>query len=219
MAGGPGSVFVQRGALISTGGDLPAPVVIAFQYNPASLRRTLSPQMAGGEENERSEAVRFTGAPVQTIAAEIELDATDALNVGDRTAETAGVLPQLSQLELLAYPVLSAVQRNQQALSQGAMEVAPLTAPRCLFVWGSKRVLPVRLTSFEITEEMFDRWLRPIRVTVVLNMRVLNYSDLDASNSEYHDFTVYQQNLAAFAAQAAKVATPQKTIGVNPADD
>ena len=210
------STFIQSGAIISTGADLPTPVVIAFQYNPDTLRRTLNPQMAGGEENERTEAVRFTGAPIQTVAVDVELDATDALNAGDSTAETMGILPQMSQLELLAYPSLSAVQKNQSAISQGVMEVAPLTAPRCLFVWGSKRVLPVRLTSFEITEELFDRWLRPIRATMTLHMRVLNYSDLDSSNKEFHDFSVYQQNLAAFASHAKKVQNPKTTTGVNP---
>lgn len=214
MSSSARSKFVLRGALVATGPPLGAPVVIAFQYNPSTLRRSLQPQQVGGEENDRSEAVRFTGAPVQTINVDIEIDASDALNRGDSTAEELGVLPQLSAIELLAYPQLSQVNQNQASLASGVMEVAPLTAPRTLFVWGAKRVLPVRINSYEITEEIFDRWLRPIRATVSLAMRVLNYSDLDASNKEYFEFMVYQQNLTSIAAGAAQPADPESAIGV-----
>jgi hypothetical protein len=39
-------------------------------------------------------------------------------------------------------------------------------------------VLPVRLTTFSITEEAFDPNLNPIRAKVNLGLRVLNYQDL-----------------------------------------
>jgi hypothetical protein len=191
--------------------------VIAFQYNPASLRRSIQPQQVGGEENDRSEAVRFTGAPVQTITVEIELDATDQLANGDSVAQEYGVLPQLSSIELLVYPTLSQINQNQTALANGTMEVAPLTAPRLLFVWGAKRVLPVRLNSYEITEEIFDRYLRPIRATLQLSMRVLNYSDLDAGNHEYYEFMTYQQNMSTMAAAQGEVSNPDAVIGVSTA--
>ncbi|MEL6823851.1 MAG: hypothetical protein AAFP70_19010, partial [Calditrichota bacterium] len=45
----------------------------------------------------------------------------------------------------------------------------------------------------------FDGRLNPIRATVSLNMRVLNYSDLDSSNRDYHQFLAYQQFLEAEA--------------------
>jgi hypothetical protein len=199
---------------VAVGGSNPAPTVIAFQYNPTTLRRSIQPQQAGGEENDRSEAIRFTGAPVQTITVDVEIDATDQLNKGDATAEELGVLPQLSALELLAYPSLQQVNQNQSDLAGGIMEVAPLSAPRLLFVWGSKRVLPVRLNSYEITEEIFDRWLRPIRATLSLSMRVLNYSDLDTSNKEYFEFMAYQQNLISMAAAVPPRTDPDDIVGV-----
>ena len=67
---------ILRGALVSIDPSVPSPSVIAFYYNPATLKRTLQPQVVGGEEGDRSEAVRFTGAPVENIEVEVELDAT-----------------------------------------------------------------------------------------------------------------------------------------------
>lgn len=207
---------VLKGALVTvaSGGQ---PDVIAFQYNPATLKRSLSPQLVGGEENDRSEAIRYTGAPVQNITVDVALDATDQLEQGNEIAETMGILPQLSALELIAYPSLNDVSQNQSKIQGGVMEVAPLTAPRTLFVWGSQRVLPVRLTSYTINEEAFDRWLHPIRANVTLNMRVLNYSDLDSQNKEYHQFMAYQSNLEA-AAQLAPAVSIGTTLGVKSSD-
>ena len=199
-----------KGALVSVSGS-GAVNMITFQYNPATLKRTVQPQMVGGDENDRSEAIRFTGAPVQVIQVEIELDATDQLDKGDPTAVQSGISPQLSALELLAYPDLDQVNQNQSLLESGIIEMAPLTAPRILFVWGPNRVLPVRINNYTITEEVFDANLNPIQAAVSLSMRVLNYSDLTSDNKEYHQFMVYQQNMITLANQALFI----NSTGVN----
>ena len=67
---------------------------------------------------------------------------------------------------------------NEVLAAVGIIEVIPPEAPLTLFVWGVKRVLPVRLTEFSITEEAYDPGLNPIRAKVGLGMRVLNYHDL-----------------------------------------
>jgi len=192
-----------RGALVSVPQGSRA-TIISFQYNPAGLKRTLQPQMVGGEENDRSEAVRFTGAPVQQIEVEIELDAADQLDKGDSTAVQSGISPQLSALELLVYPDLNQVNQNQSQIQSGVMEVAPLTSPNILFVWGPNRVLPVRINNYTISEEAFDANLNPIRATVSLSMRVLNYSDLTSENREYQQFMAYQQTMTTLANKALK---------------
>jgi hypothetical protein len=58
------------------------------------------------------------------------------------------------------------------------VEVIPPEAPLTLLVWGPKRVVPVRLTDFSITEQAFDPALNPILAEVDLSLRVLNYNDL-----------------------------------------
>ena len=205
-----------KGAFVTVDPSNPTPQVISFYYNPSNLRRSLQPQQVGGEEGDRSEAVRFVDAPVQTINVEIEIDATDQLQVGDPTAQALGCLPQLSALELLVYPSLAQVNQVQSQLASGVMEVSPLTAPRTLFVWGEKRVLPVRINSYEITEEIFDSRLNPIRATMTISMRVLTYADLDSGNPEYYEFMTYQQSLITMAAPAPAATTDATAIGVNP---
>jgi hypothetical protein len=62
------------------------------------------------------------------------------------------------------------------------IEMVPMEAPMTLLVWGNKRVLPVRITNFSITEEAYDVNLNPIRAKVSLSLRVLNYNDLPWRN-------------------------------------
>ncbi len=56
--------------------------IIALQYNPDTLSRTLQPQ-AIKEGGDRSEAMRLTGPPVETIKVEAEIDATDQLEIAE----------------------------------------------------------------------------------------------------------------------------------------
>lgn len=203
-----------RGALVSVPQAGGSPQVIAFQYNPATLARGLQPQISGGEEGDRSMQVRFTGAPIQTIEVDVEIDATDSLEREDPVAVQFGIAPQLAALELLVYPTSTDILQRDALLASGTIEVALLPAPRTLFVWGPQRVVPVRLNSYSITEEAFDSSLNPIRATVTLAMRVLTYSDLDSSTRDYHQFLAYQQNLEQLARVAATGrATPP--IGVD----
>jgi hypothetical protein len=193
---------VFKGALVSISPTNPSPHVISFQYNPATLKRSLKPLMVGGEAGDRSQSVRITGAPTETYSVEIEIDATDDLEAGDAVATSSGIQPQLAVLELLIYPELSRVMENAALASAGTIEIAPITAPRVLFVWGQRRVLPVQLSSFSISEEEFDSSLNPIRATVSLEMRVLTYSDLSESNADYHQYLAYQQSLVSVANSA-----------------
>ncbi len=186
---------VQKGALISKESS-GRQKVISFQYNPATLHRTLQPNTVGAAQGDRSAAVRFTGAPSETIHLEIALNSIDRMDRGDADAN---IYPQLAALELLVYPELDQVTENQAQLSQGRIEVVPLEAPRTLFVWGKDRVLPVRLTGFTITEQLFSSDLDPIRATVAITLRVISYSDVDHGNPDWHQFLVHQQQLAATA--------------------
>jgi hypothetical protein len=154
---------------------------ISFQYNPETLSRTLQPQSVGEGQGSRSEALRLEGAPAENIKLEIELDATDQLEKAQNAQNPAvefGIYPQLSALETLVYPTSAEVEANMGLADRGMLEIVPMEAPMTLLVWGSKRVLPVRLTEFSITEEAYDVNLNPIRARVSLGLRVLNYGDL-----------------------------------------
>lgn len=178
MTSFPLSPRLLKGALItlnSASGRVER--TIPFQYNPETLSRTLQTQATEGT-GARSEALRLKGAPVETIKLDIEIDATDPLEKADRTSVQLGIYPQLSALETLIYPASSQVSQNMQNAALGMIEVIPLEAPMTLLVWGRRRVLPVRLTDFNITEEAYDVNLNPIRAKISLSLRVLNYDDL-----------------------------------------
>jgi hypothetical protein len=174
----PGSPKLQKGAIIGLDPANPLASVVIFQYNPDTLTRTLTPQTTSSSDASRSEVLRLKGPPEETISLDIEIDATDQLEKGDSNTLSMGIYPALAALEMLLYPKSALVIANEVLAAVGIIEIIPPEAPLALFVWGVKRVLPVRLTSFSITEQAFDPNLNPILAKVSLGMRVLNYMDL-----------------------------------------
>ncbi|MBD0675493.1 hypothetical protein [Streptomyces sp. CBMA156] len=149
--------------------------VVVLQFNPDSLERSLAPQAAGADgTGDRTEALRLKGPAVETWKFTAELDATDQLEL----PAPNGIHPQLATLELLVQPASAQLRANQGLAAVGTLEITPIEAPLTLFTWGSKRILPVRLTELTITEEAFDIDLNPIRATVGIGLRVLTVSDL-----------------------------------------
>ena len=212
MTGFPGSPRTSRGALIGLDPANPLASVVPFQYNPDEMTRTLQARAATGgglTGGARNEALRLTGAPIENISLAIEIDAADQLETGDPLASELGIYPQLSALEMLLYPKSSVVVANTALALAGSIELVPAEAPLTLLVWGLKRVLPVRLTQFSITEQAYDTGLNPIRARVSLGLRVLSYSDLDIANPGYHVFLAHQvaKEVMATIAGASAVAT------------
>lgn len=190
---------IARGALIGIDLFSPIPTVIAFQYNPDTLTRTLQAQ-TGAEGGDRSEALRLKGPPVETIKIDVEIDASDGLEKGEPVASDMGIYPQLSALEMLIYPKSALVIANTVLLALGTIEIVPPQAPLTIFVWGPKRALPVKLTEFSITEEAHDVSLNPIRAKVSLGLRVLSYSDLPLTHPGYPLFLAHQVTKEVMAA-------------------
>jgi hypothetical protein len=192
MTSFPGSPKLTKGAIIGIDLINPLASVIIFQYNPKSLTRALTAQTSG-ENAATTEVLRLSGPPRETITiSELEIDATDQLEQAQAVAVSMGISPQLSALEMLLYPKSAVVIANTILLAAGTIEIVPPEAPFTLFIWGIKRVLPVRLTSFTITEQAYDPNLNPIQATVNLNMQVLNYSDFPVSHPGYSLFLAHQ---------------------------
>jgi hypothetical protein len=154
--------------------------VIALQYNPETLLRSLQVQGAGAESGDRIDALRLKGAPIETIKLEAEFDAIDQLERPSENPQVValGLHPVLAALESIVYPAADSVQSNIDLASFGTIEITPVEAPLTLFVWSAQRIVPVRITEMSITEEAFDTNLNPIRARVSLAMRVLNVNDL-----------------------------------------
>jgi hypothetical protein len=190
--------------------------VIALQYNPDSLTRSLQIQaVPGGTDGVRVDALRLRGPAIETIKVEVELDATDQLEFPSQYPITAqyGLHPQLAQLEMLVNPTVETLLSDDAMASAGTLEIIPLEQPLTLFVWSSSRVVPIRLTEISITEEAFDPNLNPIRAKISLGMRVLNVDDLGFDNPGGQLFMSYLTNKEALAGKAANAAITTLGLG------
>lgn len=200
MSSFPGSPRLLKGGIVLLDPDSSTVRrIIALQYNPDTLTRTLQMQGAGPESGDRLEALRLKGPPVETIKLEAEIDATDQLEVADSTATQLGLYQQLAALETIVYPSSSQLQANQSQAQSGTLEIAPMEAALTLFIWSKSRILPVRLTDFSITEEAFDPNLNPIRAKVSLGMRVLSVNDLGFDHKGGNLFMTYLKQKEQFA--------------------
>jgi hypothetical protein len=195
MSGFPNSPKLLKGGIV-----LIDPVtsavkrVIALQYNPDSISRTLQVQGMGGESGDRSEALRLKGPPMETIKVEAEIDAIDQLEAADSTVTQVGLHPQLAALELIVYPTSAQLQSNNGLAQSGTLEIAPMEAALTMFIWSKQRIVPVRLTEFSINEEAFDINLNPIRAKISLGMRVLSVNDIGFAHKGGSLFMSYLQN-------------------------
>jgi hypothetical protein len=191
----PGSPKLVKGGLVLINPDTSkVERIIAFQYNPDSLSRTLQAQTIASQGNDRSQPMRLTGPPVETIKLDAEIDATDQMQAGDTQTAQSGIHSQLAALETIIYPASSQLISNNNLSKSGVLEIIPMEAALTLFIWNKNRIIPVRVTDFSVTEEAFDANLNPIRAKVSLGMRVLNVDDLGFDHKGSSLFMSYQQN-------------------------
>jgi hypothetical protein len=167
---------VFTGALASVSPLNPLGRIVVFQYNPATLNRTLTARVSGGEGP--TSTPRFAGPPEETIKLTVEIDATDQLESGDGTTEELGIRPALASLEAMLYPPSPVVIANEALARAGIVEILPMEAPLTLLVWGVRRIVPVAITEYSVTEEAFDLALNPLQAKVDLGLKVLSYAEL-----------------------------------------
>lgn len=179
MSSFPDSPRVIKGGLVLIDPTTAAVLrIIALQYNPDTMTRSLQIKGVGQESGDHIEALRLKGPPVETIKVEAEIDATDQLEANDTKTVESGLHPQLAALEIMVYPSSRQLLANNSEAASGSLEIAPELAPLPLFIFGPKRIVPVRITELSITEEAFDTRLNPIRAKLSLGMRVLSVDDL-----------------------------------------
>lgn len=182
MGTAPGSVkLVKAGFVVLDGATGAISKVLAFQYNPETLVRRVVAAGGGTGSTGVGAVGGLTGAaglagvgnlggvpvgptivasPPEFVSFTLLLDAADKLNAGDAVTQQDGLLPAISSLELLLY------------------------SPSSLLVWvsGSHRIVPVRITEMVITEQNFDPLLNPIRAQVQVQLQVLKDADLPAGS-------------------------------------
>lgn len=178
-----------RGALIEYGLSLP-PLAFGFQFNPETLTRgrTASYGSSGadgsggsgcreGSEAQQRACLSQVQVSEETIGLTLQLDATDDLNDGSFLPRQFGIGPQLSVLELMIYPKTDQLfgfpVGNLLGGSDQFGAARAKTLPILLFVWGRKRVMPVVMTSMQITEQEYFPDLNPRRASIALQLKVL----------------------------------------------
>ena len=191
-----------RGALVAYDSQTPGtqPRVIAFQYNPEQMKRTLEKKAVeskgGSSQASKEDVLRAAGPPSESIQLNVVLDAADQLAEpgANQVIVEHGLYPILSTLEMLLYPPTSQVHQIEAQAGQGQAQISPADLPLVLLVWGKTRVVPVLLSSFSINEESFDVNLNPIRAKVDLSMKVLTYLELKKDTIGYETYLSYQRN-------------------------
>jgi hypothetical protein len=234
--GFPDRPRILRGAFVEFGLSLP-PLFVVFQFNPLQLTRnraltfaapgttpptttsqspTVPPRTLRQFHARASNLLDLQKQQVvtvqeQTIGFDIRLDATDRLDEGDTITEQFGIGPQLSTLELMAYPkdesLLGAAAGALLGTPGGFSFTRGQNPPLILFIFGRKRVLPVNINSMNITETEFSADLDPIRATVAVNLTVIEGKSLPYLYSKAMTEVMSVLNLAN-AADLANVVLP-----------
>ncbi|MBK9036242.1 MAG: hypothetical protein IPL61_34195 [Myxococcales bacterium] len=212
---------------------IPIPNIIIFQYNPDTLQRTLTPYAPpeptarpAGETPPSTTPAEPTAQPFdpsESFNVSLVLDASDALETPERhpIAFVTGVADRIAALEMLLYPVGDSllgglVGSLNVSISGGAISAslqksaARPEVPVTLFIWGPGRIVPVRLTTFNVEEQQWNQLLYPTRAKVTVGMKVITKDALAASSPETddaakkiarfcYDFTRAQKELLALA--------------------
>lgn len=162
---------------------------IPFRFNPEALSRQLSvergqggggasgaaPKQGSGSGNSDQSADADAGQLKEAFSVLVRLDLADRLEAGQGNLPVEfGVMPEISALEDLMYPAESPSQQS----SDGSEPVqARAKRPIVLFVWGEKRVVPIKITSMTINETLYNSRLYPIRAEIEVSLEVLAEQD------------------------------------------
>src|SRR5215469_7419678 len=120
----PGSPRVLKGGVVLVDNDTGAVLgIIALQYNPDTMTRSLQIKGVTGDSGDHQEALRLKGPPVETIKVDAEIDATDQLEIGDQQATQVGIHPQLAAIETIVHPASSQLFSNWNEEASGSLEI------------------------------------------------------------------------------------------------
>lgn len=178
-----------RGAFVAyePGGYPDRKRVIPFRFNPEALSRQISVEQGaagGGTEgaappgqgkasNEQS-ADASLGTLKETFSVLIRLDFADRVEAARNLPPELGVAPEIAAMEDLMYPAEPA----DAAPPAGDEPVRQrLPRPTVLFVWGRKRVVPVRITQISVSEAIYNNQLLPVRAELDVACEVLGEAD------------------------------------------
>lgn len=177
----------QRGILIEYA-LTPQPLVLPFNFNPSTIRRTRSvtvktggtPGSRGGygftRPDETPRASQGVTVNAESFSFKILLDATDRMNLKDPIATPMGIQPEIDVIRTMLEPKVQSQQGLQDLDIAGEKEKPAFSrqeiASVLLFKWGVQ-VLPVFMTSAEIETKAHLPNLFPYRAEATLTLQVI----------------------------------------------
>jgi phosphoribosyl-dephospho-CoA transferase len=192
--------------------------IIPFQYNPDQVSRSLSQGGATAgtatgtttsttttvnRGQAQQDVLRVQAPPRESFSLSVTLNAADQLEHPEQNQNIVqnGLHAVLATLEMLLYPTSYQVLQNESLAEEGEVQLNPANLPLVLLVWGRSRVVPVKISSFSVTEEAFDPVLNPIQAKLELGLLVLNYVDLPADSAGRDIYLSYQRQKETLAEQ------------------
>jgi hypothetical protein len=160
---------------------------IPFRFNPETLSRQVAIEQgqggggqsgAGGANSGSSDEAQGADANSGTLKERftvlLRFDLEERYQPNSALKAEFGIAPEVAALEELMYPVESPSEQP----SDGSEPVsARAKRPTVLFIWGEKRVVPVRITGMTINETLFNHLLYPIRAEIEVSLQVLSEAD------------------------------------------
>jgi hypothetical protein len=178
-----------RGAFIAyePGGYPDRKRVIPFRFNPESLSRQLSIEQgqgggagteattrSGGSAPQEQGADASSGALKESFTVQIRVDFAERVEGANQLPPELGIAPELAALEELLHPVESETEAPADGTEPTRARPQRWTV---LFVWGRKRVYPIRITGMTINETSHNAQLNPVRAEIEVAAEVLGEAD------------------------------------------
>jgi hypothetical protein len=229
------SGFYLRGAFVQFMDTflVPLPNVIVFQFNPEQMTHTWSAASGTDDDSPGRNPLAVKGVPGEEVSFTLAMDSSDMIADGSLIAEgialSTGIYSRLAALEMLQYPVspgangfgeLVGSVLSGVGLSGVKRPVPEAQLPTVLFVWGPGRILPVKVTSLQITETLYDFLLNPTHAEASVGLTVLTPDELKAVSGPLRDVArgayVYSQGLRQTLAAVNLANSAESVIGMLP---
>ncbi|MFZ0304753.1 MAG: hypothetical protein WAL75_18820 [Terracidiphilus sp.] len=219
---------------------VPLPNVIMFQYNPETMTHTWKPSSpeVSPDSKTKPNPLAVEGLPGESFSFTLMMDSNDTIADGNAViadlAKGTGLYSRLSALEMLLYPSGSFTSNQLQgkvssaisSASTGSSTKAKPKVPQyvmstVLFVWGTGRIVPVRVTNLTITEKLYDALLlNPIHAEATIEIQVLTPEELTKLNDSLRKVAVAAYDYSQAFRQAMALANlsyaASSAIGVLP---
>ena len=155
------------------------PNIVAFQYNPAAITRTLEPwnpfEVDQGNRGAQSPTVQ-PYEPQEKFSFTLELHAADGMEDNNPISTVSGVAAQIAALKKLTQPstgLLGDLVASAKALQGNKAVPQRPSVPVILMILGPGIIYPVRITSFSVEQKEFNPLLYPIQASVQIEGSVL----------------------------------------------